>query len=288
MAASGAGYNKDLFILPFDHRGSFETGLIGVSGADVPPESVGVLSGYKRIIYDGYLEAVAGGVSPDTSAILVDQQYGAEILSDARQRGFTACTCIEKSGQAEFDFEYGAAFLEKLLESKVAFAKALVRYNPDGDGDMNRRQRGRLKVASDAVHAAGLKFMFELLVPPTPEQSAASGSFDADLRPNLMAQAIAQLQDDGIEPGAARGLQVPAPTRRFRGVDPERHGGPTRRESGPRLGQVRAGGVLPGGVHSILQVEDQDVGAARCRLPDHAAPVPRDIEQRSAGGLRNR
>ncbi len=210
MAASGAGYGKDLFILPFDHRGSFEAGLLGVSGAAVPPESVPLLSSYKRIIYDGYLESVAGGIASDTSAILVDQQYGAEILADAHQRGFTACTCMEKSGQEEFDFEYGDAFLDKLLEAKVAFAKALVRYNPDGDADLNQRQRGRLKTASDAVHTAGLKFMFELIVPPTPEQSA-SGTFDADLRPGLMAQAIAQLQDAGVEPDVWKLEGIDAP-----------------------------------------------------------------------------
>ena len=216
MAGSGTGYGKDLFILPFDHRGSFEAGLLGVSGAAVPPEATGLLSGYKRIIYDGYVKAVEGSISPETSAILVDQQYGAEILADAHRRGFTTCTCMEKSGQDEFDFEYGDVFLEKLLEAKVAFGKALVRYNPQGDGELNRRQRGRLKTASEAVHDAGLKFMFELIVPPTPEQLASvdgqPGSFDTDLRPRLMAGAIAQLQDEGVDPDVWKleGLDSPA------------------------------------------------------------------------------
>ena len=204
MAGTGAGYEKDLFILPFDHRGSFESGLLGVSGAAVPPEAVTQLSGYKRIIYDGFLEAVQGGISTETSAILVDQQYGSEILADARQRGVTACTCMEKSGQDEFDFEYGGRFLEKLLEAGTAFGKVLVRYNPRGEAELNRRQRDRLKLASEAVRSAGLKFMFELIVAATPEQLESVGggarAFDTQLRPGLMAEAIAQLQDDGIEP----------------------------------------------------------------------------------------
>ena len=204
MAGTGAGYEKDLFILPFDHRGSFESGLLGVSGAAVPPEGVAQLSGYKRIIYDGFLEAVEGGISTETSAILVDQQYGSEILADAHQRGVTACTCMEKSGQDEFDFEYGGSFLEKLLEAETAFGKVLVRYNPRGEAELNRRQRDRLKQASEAVHSAGLKFMFELIVAATPEQLESVGgearAFDTQLRPGLMAEAIAQLQDDGIEP----------------------------------------------------------------------------------------
>ena len=150
------------------------------------------------------MEAVEGGISTETSAILVDQQYGSEILADARQRGFTACTCMEKSGQDEFDFEYGGSFLEKLLEAETAFGKVLVRYNPRAEAELNQRQKDRLKLASEAVHSAGLKFMFELIVAATPEQLESVGgearAFDTQLRPGLMAEAIAQLQDDGIEP----------------------------------------------------------------------------------------
>ena len=107
MAIAAQGYDKDLFILPFDHRSSFEAGLLEIRGRQPNPEEVKQLAGYKRVIYDGFLKVIADGVPSDTAAILVDQKYGEELLADARQRGIVTCTSVEKSGQAEFDFEYG-------------------------------------------------------------------------------------------------------------------------------------------------------------------------------------
>ena len=80
----------------------------------------------------------------------------------------------------------------------------LVRYNPDGDAEMNRRQAERLKRLSDWLHENDRKFLFELLVPaePTRSSSAVGGDtdrYDAELRPELMRRAIADLQDAGIE-----------------------------------------------------------------------------------------
>ncbi len=202
MTSNDLGYRKDLFILPFDHRGSFEAGLLGVRDGQVSDDQTREISSAKRIIYDAFLEAsTRGDVSLQESAILVDQQYGAEILADAHHQGITSCTCIEKSGQEVFDFEYGDAFLSRLQEARVTFGKVLVRYNPEGDPGVNQAQRDRLKMACDAVRGAGLKFMFELLVPATPGQSEhAVGAYDTGLRPALMARAMEELQADGIEP----------------------------------------------------------------------------------------
>ena len=48
---------------------------------------------------------------------------------------------MEKSGQPEFDFEYGDDFGRGIQEAAPTFAKTLVRYNSDGDSGMNQRQR---------------------------------------------------------------------------------------------------------------------------------------------------
>ncbi len=162
MKASDLGYNKDLFILPFDHRSSFEAGLLGIRGRQAEPGEVEKLTAYKRVIYEGFLEALDQGVPVETAAILVDQKYGEELLADANKREITTCTSVEKSGQPEFDFEYGDDFGRHLREASPTFAKVLVRYNPDGDAQMNETQRLRLKVLSDHAHSAGYKFMFEL------------------------------------------------------------------------------------------------------------------------------
>ncbi len=147
MNASDLGYNKDLFILPFDHRSSFERGLLGPdfsrAGRPADPGEVEKLTAYKRVIYEGFLEALDHGVPVETAAILVDQKYGEDLLADANKRGITTCTSVEKSGQHEFDFEYGSDFGKRLNDASPTFAKALVRYNPGGDSKGNESQRLR-------------------------------------------------------------------------------------------------------------------------------------------------
>ena len=111
---------------------------------------------------------------------------------------------VEKSGQNEFDFEYGDDFGAHIERFDPDFSKVLVRYNPDGDAEMNRRQAARLRRLSDWLHEHDRKFLFELLVPAEEAQLASvdgdSDRYDAELRPDLMRRAIAELQEAGIEP----------------------------------------------------------------------------------------
>jgi len=111
---------------------------------------------------------------------------------------------VEKSGQNEFDFQYEEdGFGEHIEKFDPDFAKVLVRYNPDGDAEMNTRQTERLKKLSDWLHANDRKFLFELLVPAEPDQLESVGGdeerYDRELRPELMRHAILDLQDAGIE-----------------------------------------------------------------------------------------
>ena len=204
MSVSPLGHNQDLFVLPFDHRGSFEAGLLGIHGRQPDAEELEKLTGYKPIIYVGFLLALEQGVPQDTAAILVDQTYGRAVLADATKRGIKTCVPVEKSGQAEFNFEYGEEFGRHLAEAAPTFAKALVRYNPDADAQVNENQRRRLKVLSDHVHSARYKFMFELLVPATTAQQESVGrdprAYDLRLRPGLTVRAMAELQAAGVEP----------------------------------------------------------------------------------------
>ena len=110
---------------------------------------------------------------------------------------------VEKSGQNDFDFEYGEQFGEHILAHDPDFSKVLVRYNPDGDAEMNSEQLGRLKRLADWLHENDRKFLFELLVPAEDHQLEAVGGdenrYDAELRPDLMHRAITEIQDYGIE-----------------------------------------------------------------------------------------
>jgi len=202
-AQAKPGYDKPLYILPFDHRSSYIKGMFSLK----PPltdEQHAKVADSKQLIYEGFKVALKQGVAAGAAGILVDEEFGADILQDATKHGFLTAVSTEQSGSEEFDFEYGEAFGAHLDAVKPTFAKALVRYNPEGDADMNARQTARLKRLSDFCIEKGLPFMFELLVPATDAQLASVGgdkdAFDEKLRPTLMRQAIERLQDDGVEP----------------------------------------------------------------------------------------
>jgi myo-inositol catabolism protein IolC len=198
------GFTRDLFIMPFDHRGSFQEKLFGIKGRAPTAAETQEIASYKKIIYDGFKKAIAAGVPSDKAGILVDEQFGQDILNDAKSSGFMTACPAEKSGQDEFDFEYGSEFGAHINKFGPTFVKVLVRYNPEADQTMNQRQAQRLKKLSDYCHAHQNKFMFELLVPATPEQLAASGGstsrYDHEMRPGLMVKAMKELQETGIEP----------------------------------------------------------------------------------------
>jgi 5-dehydro-2-deoxygluconokinase len=198
------GFNQPLYVLPFDHRGSFETKMFGWHG-DLTPEQTAEIAAAKRVIYDGFVAAVAAGVPKEKAAILVDEQFGAAILRDASAAGFMTACPAEKSGQDEFDFEYGEDFASHIEAMHPTFSKVLVRYNPGGDARMNREQAARLKRLSDYLRSKNdIRFMFELLVPAEKAQldelKGDKKAYDLELRPKLMVQAIEALQDAGVEP----------------------------------------------------------------------------------------
>jgi 5-dehydro-2-deoxygluconokinase len=197
------GYDKPLYIQPFDHRGSFQTKLFGWKGK-LTQEQTAQIAASKQVIYDGFKAAVAAGVPKEKAGILVDEQFGAAILRDAAANGYTTACPAEKSGQDEFDFEYGEDFGKHIEAFHPTFCKVLVRYNPEGDEALNRRQSARLRQLSEYLHAKGRSlFMFELLVPAEKAQldrvKGEKKTYDLEIRPGLMVQAIRQLQDAGVE-----------------------------------------------------------------------------------------
>ncbi|HLJ96451.1 MAG TPA: DUF2090 domain-containing protein [Gemmataceae bacterium] len=198
------GFDRPLYILPFDHRGSFQTKMFGWKGTLTDAQTAEIAA-TKQVIYDGFKQAVAAGVPKEKAGILVDEQFGAAILRDAAKHGYSTSCPAEKSGQDEFDFEYGEQFAQHIEAFNPTFCKVLVRYNPEGEKTLNQRQAGRLKRLSDYLHKHGRsQFMFELLVPAEKAQldrvHGDKHAYDLEMRPGLMVRAIQELQDAGIEP----------------------------------------------------------------------------------------
>ena len=198
------GFNQPLYILPFDHRGSFQTKMFGWKGT-LSPYQTAEIAATKQVIYDGFKAAIQAGVARQKAGILVDERFGAAILRDAATNGCTTACPAEKSGQEEFDFEYGEDFAEHIEAFHPTFCKVLVRYNPESDRALNQRQATRLRRLSEFLRSQGRsRFMFELLVPPDKEQldrlKGDKKAYDLELRPRLMVQTIQELQDAQVEP----------------------------------------------------------------------------------------
>jgi myo-inositol catabolism protein IolC len=196
------GYDGKLYILAFDHRGSFQKKMFGIEG-DPTPEQTDTIADAKHLIFEGMLEAVKRGAEASATGVLVDEQFGSDIPKRSREEGLLLAMPVEKSGQNEFDFEYGDDFGAHIERFDPDFSKVLVRLNPEDDPALNERQLGRLKRLADWLHVHDRKFLFELLVPATDDQLARvdgdTDRFDAELRPELMRRAIAEIQDYGIE-----------------------------------------------------------------------------------------
>jgi len=198
------GFTNPLYVLPFDHRGSFETKMFGWH-EPLTSQQTAEIAAAKRIIYDGFQKAIADGVDKTKAAILVDEQFGAAILRDAAAQGYHFALAVEKSGQEEFDFQYGDEFAKHIEDFQPTFSKVLVRYNPEGYPPLNREQSSRLRQLSEYLQRAGRAlFMFELLVPAEKKQldqfNGDKNAYDRQLRPQLMVRAIEELQDAGVEP----------------------------------------------------------------------------------------
>ncbi len=196
------GYEKKLYILAFDHRGSFQKKFFGIEG-EPDPEQTAMIADAKHLIFEGMQRAVAEGADASITGVLVNEQFGGTVPEEAKAQGLKLAMPAERSGQNMFDFQYGDDFGEHIESFDPDFTKVLVRYNPDGDLAENKEQLGKLKRLSDWLHSKQRKFLFELLVPAeTAQLQLLEGSterYDSELRPDLMRRAIAEIQDAGIE-----------------------------------------------------------------------------------------
>jgi myo-inositol catabolism protein IolC len=195
---------KELLILAFDHRASFLEKMFGIKGRQPTSEEKLHIEDYKKIIFEGFRLATKKKVPKDIAGLLVDEEFGADVLREAKKDGLMFAMPVEKSGQDEFDFDYGENFAKHIEEFDPTFVKVLVRYNPEGDEAMNKRQLQRLNKLGYYLAQKKRPFLFELIVASTAAQLAKLGGskekYDQELRPKLMVDSIKEIQDGGVEP----------------------------------------------------------------------------------------
>lgn len=197
------GYDKTLFMVAFDHRASFKKDLFGIEAAPTPDQAAAITDA-KRVIFEGLKLAVSEGAPLASAGALVDEEFAASVAREAKTEGYTLAMSVEKSGQPEFEFEFGANFGDHIEEFDPVFAKVLVRYNPDADSALNERQLARLSTLSTWLQTRGRRLLFELLIPAEPGQLASVGGdvdrYDLEVRPELTIRTIVEAQAAGVEP----------------------------------------------------------------------------------------
>ncbi|MDJ0767905.1 MAG: DUF2090 domain-containing protein [Ilumatobacter sp.] len=195
------GYDGTLYILAFDHRGSFRK-MLGITGTPTEDEAAS-LRDAKRLIFEGAQRAVADGAPADKVGVLVDEEMGADVARDAKAAGLKLAMPCEASGQKVFDFEYGEEFGAHIEAFDPDFSKVLVRWNPDDDATDKGVQGERLARLGEWLHANDRKFLFELLVPASDRQMTLVGgdaaAYDTEVRPYVTLEAIDEIQAAGIE-----------------------------------------------------------------------------------------
>ena len=198
------GYSNELYILAFDHRGTLTKGLLGVEGRQPTVDEASRVSSMKDIIFDGFIEAKNSGISGGDPAILVDETFGLQVQQKAKEMGIKYAAPVEKSGQKVFDFEYGDAFGEKIIEVDADFIKILVRWNPNDDIETREVQGKRIKILSDWLEENERKFLLEFLVPATDEQLESvdgdQSRYDSEIRPKLAVQVVEEMREKGADP----------------------------------------------------------------------------------------
>jgi myo-inositol catabolism protein IolC len=198
------GYSNELYILAFDHRGTLTKGLLGVEGRQPTDDEASRVSSMKDIIFDGFIEAKNSGISGGDPAILVDETFGLQVQQKAKEMGIKYAAPVEKSGQKVFDFEYGDAFGEKIIEVDADFIKILVRWNPNDDIETREVQGKRIKILSDWIEENERKFLLEFLVPATDEQLESvdgdQSRYDSEIRPKLAVQVVEEMREKGADP----------------------------------------------------------------------------------------
>ena len=199
------GYDKPLFVQPFDHRGSFKKGFFGIQGDwELSPgeDQFTQISRAKTLVYRGLLRAIELGVPAEHVGILVDSEYGSHIQSHAKGQGIPVACCIERSGKPVFDFEYGTRWQDHIRFIGPNIVKVLVRHHPEDPVADKIEQLTRLQQVSEHIHGGDDQhYMFELLVPATTDAEKAAGAdYDSELRPQRMIESIREIQEFGVEP----------------------------------------------------------------------------------------
>lgn len=187
-------------MLAFDHRQVLRD-LLGKDGETAAAERRRLSDG-KSVVVEALELMTVQGI--EDVGILVDEEYGADAARAAKKHGISLAMPVEASRTEILEFQYGGDYPEHVESFKPDIVKLLVFHNPNDDSKRRATQIARTLEVSRWCETHDYLFMLEMLVPPTPEQSAAVGGdrerFTRELHTELLRRSIEQYQDTGVEP----------------------------------------------------------------------------------------
>ena len=162
------GYDGKLYILAFDHRGSFQKKMFGIEG-DPTPEQTETITDAKKLIFEGMSRSRSSAALDAAAAgVLVDEQFGGDIPAAGQRARASSWRCRSRSpGRTSSTSSTATTSASTSRSSTPTSPRCSSVTTRTSDTEMNQRQLERLKRLADWLHDNDRKFLFELLVPAT-------------------------------------------------------------------------------------------------------------------------
>ena len=179
----GKPRNYPLQVLAFDHRTQFE------DSCKQHNQPTSRITEFKSLVFEGFKKVATE--RPDLPlALLVDPQYGADILQDSAYASYSVGAPIEQAGSYPVEWLCGEELHEHLLSRPSEwFVKVLWHYHTDLPAAEKERQLIQLKRLEEICQLLDRRLMLELILPAHLSQDG-----------NAMAAAIDEVYEAQITP----------------------------------------------------------------------------------------
>ena len=155
----GKPRNYPLQVLAFDHRTQFE------DSCKQHNQPTSRITEFKSLVFEGFKKVATE--RPDLPlALLVDPQYGADILQDSAYASYSVGAPIEQAGSYPVEWLCGEELHEHLLSRPSEwFVKVLWHYHTDLPATEKERQLIQLKRLEEICQLLDRRLMLELILP---------------------------------------------------------------------------------------------------------------------------
>ncbi|MCL1127315.1 5-dehydro-2-deoxygluconokinase [Shewanella surugensis] len=157
---STIGYPKDrpLTLLAYDHRWQFE------KSCEKYNQPIAKITEFKQAVFDGFKHVYQSNSQPELG-IIIDPQYGENILREAAFMGVNMCAPVEASGTEKFEWVDGISAYSSLINKSTEInVKVLWKYHTNLPEADKTEQIKRLSELFSACQKLDRRLMLELII----------------------------------------------------------------------------------------------------------------------------